>query len=125
MAITAFAKQNMDIRTPAPAPAAHRMLRDAGRKARLTGVKTGNPMDDLLAVLPAALGRRLCFHEVTSWEPSFDELWLANIFDAIRQSDADRYRFAMLSRMSREQAARLHFMMCRAAYRLDGGAEAR
>ncbi|WP_322892751.1 MULTISPECIES: hypothetical protein [unclassified Yoonia] len=91
-------------------------LRAAGRKARLTGVTTGNPMQALLAALPAALGRRLRFHELTAVEKSFDEAWLENLLDAVRQGDEARYRFALLSRMSREQASRLHFLICKAAH---------
>lgn len=94
-------------------------VRAAGRRARLSGVTSPDPMAELLAALPKALGRRLRFHELTAGEQSFDELWLANAFDAIRNGDESRYRFAMLSRMSREQASRLHFLMCRAAYSLD------
>ncbi len=94
-------------------------VRVAGRKARLTGVTSGDPMGDLIAALPSALGRRLRFHEPTAAEQSFDELWLANVFDAIRQGDEARYRFAMLSRMSKERASSLHFLMCRAGYSLD------
>ena len=95
------------------------VLRDAGRKARLSGVTSGDPMAELMAALPKALGRRLRFHEPSASEPSFDELWLANVFDAVRQGDATRYRFAMLSRMSKERASSLHFLMCRAVYSLD------
>ncbi|MBQ2260416.1 MAG: hypothetical protein II336_03505 [Loktanella sp.] len=91
-------------------------LRDAGRKARLTGVTTGDPMQALLAALPAALGRRMRFHELNAAEKSFDELWLENLLDAVRQGDEARYRFALLSRMSREQASRLHFLVCKAAH---------
>ncbi len=94
-------------------------LRRAGRKARLSGVRTGDPIEDLLAALPHALGRRLRFHEVSAVEPSFDEMWLANILDAVRQGDAARYQFGMLSRMSREKAASLHFLICMAAAKLD------
>ncbi len=95
------------------------LLRDAGRKARLSGVTSGDPMTELMAALPKALGRRLRFHEPSATEPSFDELWLANVFDAIRQGDEARYRFAMLSRMTKERASSLHFLMCRAVYSLD------
>ena len=76
-------------------------------------------MAELLTALPEALGRRLRFHELTAAEQSFDELWLANIFDAIRQGDEERYRFGMLSRMSQEKASALHFLVCKAAARLD------
>ena len=99
-----------------PTTRVHHSLRAAGRKARLSGVTTGNPMQALLAALPDALGRRLKFHEPTAVEKSFDELWLENLLDAVRKNDAPRYRFALLSRMSREQASRLHFMVCKAAH---------
>jgi hypothetical protein len=94
-------------------------LRKAGRKARLSGVGSDDPMAALLAALPEALGRRMRFYEPAAHEPSFDELWLANALDAIRQGDVPRYRFAMLSRMSREKASALHFMMCRAAFKVE------
>lgn len=102
------------IQTPlAPMPQA---LRKAGRKARLSGVTTGDPMQDLLSALPKALGRRLRFHEPMAAEKSFDEIWLENLFDAVRQGDTVRYRFALLSRMSREKASALHFLVCKAAH---------
>jgi hypothetical protein len=88
----------------------------AGRKARLSGVTTGDPMLDLLSALPDALGKRLKFHEPTAAEKSFDEVWLENLLDAVRQGDDARYRFALLSRMSRERASRLHFLVCKAAH---------
>ena len=91
-------------------------LRVAGRKARLSGVTSGDPMQVLLAALPGALGRRLRFHELNAAERSFDEAWLENLLDAVRQGDGARYRFALLSRMSREQASRLHFLVCKAAH---------
>jgi hypothetical protein len=91
-------------------------LRHAGRLARLSGRRTGDPMQVLLAALPAALGRRMRFHEPGAVEKSFDELWLENLLDAVRQNDEARYRFALLSRMSREQASRLHFLICKAAH---------
>jgi hypothetical protein len=91
-------------------------LRAAGRKARLSGVTNGSPMQALLAALPDALGRRMRFHEPSAQEKSFDEVWLENLLDAARQGDEARYRFALLSRMSREQASRLHFLVCKAAH---------
>lgn len=98
-----------------PDPAQH-VVRTAGRKARLTGVTTGDPMQDLLSALPRALGRRLRFHEPNAAEKSFDEIWLENLFDAVRQGDEARYRFALFSRMSREKASALHFLVCKAAH---------
>ncbi|WP_322892032.1 MULTISPECIES: hypothetical protein [unclassified Yoonia] len=98
-----------------PDPAQH-VVRTAGRKARLSGVTTGDPMQDLLAALPEALGRRMKFHEPAASEKSFDEIWLENLFDAVRKGDEARYRFALLSRMSRERASRLHFLVCKAAH---------
>jgi len=94
-------------------------VRAAGRKARLSGATSDDAMEELLAALPDAIGRRLRFHEPNAAEQSFDELWLANVFDAIRQGDEPRYRFAMLSRMSKERASSLHFLMCRVVYTLD------
>ncbi|SFS06284.1 hypothetical protein [Yoonia litorea] len=94
-------------------------MRATGRKLRLSGVTSGDPMGELLAALPDALGRRMRFFEPTAEEQSFDELWLANALDAVRAGDEPRYRFAMLSRMSKARAASLHFLMCRAAYSLD------
>ncbi len=99
-----------------PAALPRHSLREAGRKARLSGVTTGSPMQALLAALPEALGRRLKFHEPNAVEKSFDELWLENLLDAVRMNDEARYRFALLSRMSRERASRLHFMVCKAAH---------
>ncbi|MFO8125123.1 hypothetical protein [Yoonia sp.] len=123
MAQVAFAYFRNTGRATEPLRPTPPALRRAGRKARLSGVITGDPMADLLAALPEALGRRLRFHELTAAEQSFDELWLANIFDAIRQGDEDRYRFGMLSRMSREKAASLHFLICKAVARLDEAGE--
>ena len=91
-------------------------LRIAGRRARLGNRAPQTPMDELLAALPAALGKRLRFHEPHAATPSFDELWLANALDALRMGDDDRYRFAVLSRMSRERASRMHFLFCKAAH---------
>lgn len=99
-------------------------LRNAGRRARLSGVSSGTPMADLLAALPDALGRRMRFHEPAAREKSFDERWLENLLDAVRCGDDARYRFALLSRMSREKASRLHFLVCKAAHVLDDQMEA-
>jgi len=105
-----------------PAPVDRPMpagLRATGRRLRLSGRTAGDPMGELLAALPAALGRRMRFYEPTAAEQSFDEAWLANALDAVRKGDEPRYRFAMLSRMSKARASELHFLMCRAANRLD------
>jgi hypothetical protein len=104
--------------TPPP-PKALADLRARGRKARLFGAISGEPMHDLLAKLPAALGRRLVFFEDSSTELSFDEAWLLNLFDAVHRADHDRYCFAMRSRMSRANASALHFLVCKAARALD------
>jgi hypothetical protein len=110
------------IHTPAAlTPDGPHALRIAGRKARLSGVTTGDAMQDLLSALPKALGRRLRFHEPKAAEKSFDEIWLENLFDAVRQGDEARYRFALLSRMSREKASALHFLVCKAAHLTQPG----
>ncbi|WP_019955724.1 hypothetical protein [Yoonia vestfoldensis] len=102
--------------TQPPVDPIRHVVRSAGRRARLSGMTTGDPMQDLLAALPEALGRRMKFHEPTAAEKSFDEIWLENLLDAVRQNDVARYRFALHSRMSRERASRLHFLICKAAH---------
>lgn len=104
--------------TPPP-PKALATLRDSGRRARLYGVGSQDPMVALLARFPDALGRRLVFFEPSSSELSFDEAWLLNLFDAVRQNDHDRYCFAMRSRMSKAQAAELHFSVMKAVATLE------
>ncbi len=106
----------------APVPQPNAALRKAGRRARLARGSTDDPMTALIDALPTAIGRRLRFYEPGAVERSFDEAWLDNIFDAIRQGDTDRYRFALLSRMSREKASAMHFLFCKAAQHLHAAA---
>lgn len=96
-------------------------LRRAGHRSRLHRPANldEDPVAVLLDALPAALGRRLVFHEPGAPDISFDEAWLANALDAVRQSDQDRYAFALRSRLRPEPAARLHVLVCRAAHSLD------
>lgn len=100
-------------------------IRLAGRKARL-GTKpaandgsTDQILADLFHHLPKALGKRVQIFEPTATDLSFDERWLLGALEAIRANDPARYRFALHSRMSREKAAALHFILCKAAHSLD------
>jgi len=102
-----------------PPPEAVAELREYGRKARLFGVATDDPVIGFLARLPDALGRKPVFFHPTSPEISFDEAWLLNLFDAVKCNDHDRYCFAMRSRMSRSDSAELHFFAMKAANALD------
>ena len=120
MAYTAVARSVASPDIPGHPPNA--VLRSAGRRARLARGAGDDPMTELIDALPVAIGRRLRFYEPGAIERSFDECWLDNIFDAIRQGDTDRYRFALLSRMSRETASAMHFLFCKAARHLDGSA---
>ena len=117
--MTALALPN----TPSPAPNVDRDLlvrvRRAGRAARLGAFVPDSALDLLLQDLPKAIGRRLRFFEPGAAELSFDEAWLLGVIEAIRAGDSDRYRFALLSRMRREPAARLHFLFCKVAHSLD------
>lgn len=97
-----------------PPPQVLSDLRRSARRAWLYGAGDLDPVTKVVARLPGALGRRLVFFEPNSSEMSFDEAWLLNLFDAVRNADHDRYCFAMLSRMSRTQAAELHFHICKA-----------
>lgn len=94
-------------------------VRRAGRAARLGTFVPDSALDQLLQALPVAIGRRLTFFETGAIEMSFDEGWLLGVIEAIRAGDSDRYRFALLSRMRREPAARLHFLLCNVAHSLD------
>ena len=98
------------------------VLRQVGRRARLARGHADDPMTALIDALPTAIGRRLRFYEPGAAERSFDEAWLDNIFDAIRHGDTERYRFALLSRMSREKASAMHFLFCKAAQHLHAAA---
>ena len=102
-----------------PASGSVKVLRDKGRQARLYGAVSNDPLVALLARFPDALGRRLVFFEPTSSELSFDEVWLLNLFDAVRNHDQDRYCFAMRSRMSKANAAEMHFFVMKAIGALD------
>ncbi len=104
-------------------PALLGRLRRAGRAARLGVAVMDGALDQLLHALPGAIGRRLTFHETGAAELSFDEAWLIGVIEAIRTGDADRYRFALLSRMRREPASRLHFLFCKVAHSLDARPE--
>ena len=102
-----------------PPPQDVQRLRSFGRKARLHGEGSDHPVIIFLARLHGALGRRPSFFQPNSSEISFDEAWLLNLFDAVRKNDHDRYCFAMRSRMSRSDAAELHFFAMKAAQALD------
>ena len=94
-------------------------VRCVGRRLRLHGARDPSPLGVLLQRLPAMLGRRLVFHEHGARDVSFDEAWLLNLLDAVRSADEDRYRFALLSRMPRDRASALHFLVCQTAHTLD------
>ena len=102
-----------------PPPAVLASLRQKGRDARLHGAGSKDPVTSLLARFPEALGRRLVFFEPTSGELSFDEAWLLNMFDAVQNRDQDRYCFALRSRMSKANAAEMHFFVMKAIRALD------
>lgn len=106
------------VRTPPP-PQAVAHLREWGRKARLHGVGSSEPGVELLARFGQKLDRRLVFFHPSSAELSFDEMWLLNLFDAVRAQDHDRYCFAMRSRLSKIDAAELHFHVIKAVGALD------
>lgn len=93
-------------------------LRRYGRAARLSKAQADS-MEALLQTLERVLGKRLVFFEDGAAQTSFDENWLLNLFDAVKTGDADRYCFALRSRMGRMDAAELHFSVCKAALTLD------
>lgn len=64
------------------------------------------------------LGKRLAFFKRGARDVSFDEAWLLNMFEAVWTGDKDRYCFALLSQMSKADAADLHFATCKAAWTL-------
>lgn len=101
-----------------PPPAGLQTLRRHARTARLFG-REQHAVATLLQILPDRLGKRLVFFEPGASDVSFDERWLLNLFDAHRQRDTDRYQFAMLSRLSKADAAEVHFAVCKAAHTLD------
>ncbi|MFK7743424.1 MAG: hypothetical protein AB8B47_00110 [Roseobacter sp.] len=105
-------------RTHDPLPPGLVGLRNCAREARLFD-NSANPLTALLQMLPAKLGKRLVFFEPTARDVSFDEQWVLNLLDALRQKDTDRYRFAMLSRLNKADAAETHFLVCKAALKLD------
>jgi len=119
----AFPKHEVEVtRAPHPWPwqGVLARIRSAGLKARLHPASAAeDALDRLVSDLPAALGRRLTFHEPGATEVSFDEAWLCNALDAVRQGDTDRYAFALRSRLTAERAARLHVWFCRAAQNLE------
>ncbi|MCF6445265.1 hypothetical protein [Nereida sp. MMG025] len=96
------------------------VIRTLGRQLCLHPVRHDeSPLAVFMARLPQAIGRRMVFFRLCDGERSFDETWLLNLFDAIMSADAERYTFAMRSRMSRAQAGALHVLACQAASRLD------
>ena len=99
-------------------PAGIEDVRRAAGVARLCS-NASDALVSALQVLPDVLGKRMVIYEPRARDLSFDEAWLLNTFDAIRQGDTDRYSFAMLSRMDRVKATELHFLMCKAAWTLD------
>jgi hypothetical protein len=100
------------------APVGLEEVRRAAKTARLSS-NASDALVALIQALPAVLGKRLVVYEAGARDTSFDEAWLLNAFEAIRQGDTDRYCFAMLSRMKRVEATELHFLMCKAAWTLD------
>lgn len=94
-------------------------LRLTGRRLRLHQECDTSPLGILLSRLPAMLDRRLVFHEIGAIDVSFDEAWLLNMLDAVLEADEDRYRFALLSRMRRDRASAVHFLICQAAHALE------
>ncbi len=101
-----------------PPPVGLSALRCYAQAARLFGRDT-DPVAVLLRALPDRLGKRLVFFEPGASDVSFDERWVLNLLDALRQRDTDRYQFAMLSRLTKADAAELHFIACKAARTLD------
>ncbi|WP_227271478.1 hypothetical protein [Roseobacter weihaiensis] len=104
-----------------PASCGITALRKSGHVARLHG-SSNDPLVSVLLSLSSVLHKRLVFFEDTAPEVSFDEAWLLNLFDAVRAGDKDRYCFALLSRMSKADAAEIHFAVCKAAWTLDAAA---
>lgn len=94
-------------------------LRCTGRRLRLHAGCDTSPLGIMLERMPSMLGRKMVFHEPGAAELSFDESWVLNLLDAVRSGDEDRYRFALLSRMRRDRASALHFLVCQAAHTLD------
>lgn len=76
-------------------------------------------MAALIQKLEKTLGKRVVFFEATAQDTSFDEDWLFNLLDAVKQGDSDRYCFALRSRMGKMDAADVHFLVCKAALTLD------
>lgn len=94
-------------------------LRSTARRLRLHATCDTSALGVLLDRLPSMLGCRMVFHEPGAQDVSFDEAWVLNLLDAVRMGDEDRYRFALLSRMRRDRASALHFLVCQAAHTLD------
>ena len=79
----------------------------------------GHPLARLMARLSQCLGRTLVFHPCGAVERSFDESWLLALFHARMRCDGDSYRFLLNSRLSREQASEVHFLIAHAHLTLD------
>ncbi len=58
-----------------------------------------------------AVEKRPIFHRPGSSELSFDEAWLARLFDAIEREDDDSFRFLIQSRVSRWRQRNLAFLV--------------
>ncbi len=65
------------------------------------------------------IGKRLVLFEPGAADMSFDEKWLLNLIASVQAGDKDRYCFALLSRMSKADAADVHFSVCKASWTLD------
>jgi hypothetical protein len=67
--------------------------------------------DALLRTLEQGLGRIPIIHRAGSAEMSFDELWLAALFDADARNDTDSFMFLTRARLNRLAVRQIGFLI--------------
>lgn len=99
-------------------------VRRIARCSRLWAANTlcRDSLADLVKALPEALGRAPRFFAPGTASLSFDEAWLLALKEAVARSDTDSYTFLLQTRMSRERASSLHFVLCPALATLGNAA---
>lgn len=118
MTLLAHEPHSMGCMNPVP-PATVETLRRVARRLRLHPADGNVPLERFLQRLEDCMDRRLVFYAPRTAELSFDEAWLLRLFTARRTADAANYRFALQSRLSRERASEMHFLVCQIGQALD------
>ncbi|MBS0124155.1 hypothetical protein [Thetidibacter halocola] len=90
-----------------------RAVQAAGERA------AGDAVAALLGLLHGALPQGLRLNPPGTDTRNFDEDWLLGLFAAQDRRDGSGYRFLLLSRLNRVDAARAHFRLVQARLRIE------